>query len=160
MSLLRQNEDYNFYPLEINENIMILRADRTRGTNRSELWGVDINTGTQLWQITMQDAEPIDPPNEMSGLIDNTDFGWTLKLTPSGLVRITFKGEPNQLVLETINPADGSIQSSQTIAIKGVTGDFYSIPNVLGWQGNTAYLNIDSGFYKLDAATGELIHLY
>lgn len=160
MSLLSQNEDYNLYPLMISGDMLILRADRTRGTNRSELWGVDISSGAQTWQITMQDAEPIDPPNEMSGFIDNTDFGWTLSQTSAGMVRMTFKGEPNQLVLETISPTDGSVQSSKTINIKGASGDFYDIPKVLGWQGNTAYLDIDSGFYRLDVSTGELVNLY
>lgn len=160
MSLLSQNEDYNLYPLMIDGDMLILRADRTRGTNRSELWGVDISDGAQSWQITMQDAEPIDPPNEMSGFIDKTDFGWTLIKTSTGLMRMTFKGEPNQLVLETINAADGSVQSSKTINIKGASGDFYDIPKVLGWQGNTAYLDIDSGFYRLDVSTGELVNIY
>lgn len=160
MNLLSQNEDYNLYPLVISGNMLILRADRTRGTNRSELWGVDISSGAQTWQITMQDAEPIDPPNEMSGFIDDTDFGWTLSQTPVGLVRMTFKGEPNQLVLETINAFDGSVQSSQTINIKGASGDFYDIPKVLGWLGNTAYLDIDSSFYRLDVSTGELVNIY
>jgi len=76
------------------------------------------------------------------------------------LVRITFMGEPNQLVLEKISVSDGSIQSSQTIAIKGISGDFYNIPIVLGWKGNIAYLNIDSSLYTLDAFTGELIKFY
>jgi outer membrane protein assembly factor BamB len=160
LSILSQNADYHVYPMEIIDNLMILRADRTRGTSRTELWGIDLNTGVQTWQITLQDSEPIDPPNEMSGFIDDTDFGWTLKETPSGLVLITFKGEPNQLVLETLSPTDGRVITSQTIAIKGVTGDFYSIPSVLGWQGNVAFLNIDSSFYTLDVATGELENIY
>ncbi len=62
----------------------------------------------------MQGASPIDPPNEMSGLIDKTDSGWTWKLIPAGLVVITFQGEPNQLTLETFNPADGTSLGKQT----------------------------------------------
>lgn len=160
MRFLSKNPDYNVYPMEIIDNLMVLRADRTRGTNRTELWGIDLKTGTQNWQVTMQDAEPIDPPNKMAGFIDDNDFGWTLKQTPSGLVRLTFKGQPNQMVLEIISPTEGSIVSSKTIAIKGIMGDFYDIPIVLGWQGNVAYLEIDSGFYKLDVSTGELINIY
>jgi outer membrane protein assembly factor BamB len=160
MTILSQNPDYNVYPLEIIDNLMLLRADRTRGTNRSELWGVDLSTGVQTWQITMQDAEPIDSPNKMSGFIDDTDFGWTVKALSGSLVRLTFKGEPNQLVLDTISLKDGSVQNSQTIAIKSITGDFYSIPIVLGWQGNTAYLCIDNSFYTLDVSTGKLVFIY
>ena len=157
---ISQNADYNVYPLDISKGVLILRADRTRGTSRSELWGVDSSTGQQIWQKTMQDASPIDPPNEMSGFIDDSDFGWTLKLTSQGLARIVFKGEPSLLVLEIIDPKDGNVKTSQTLKIKGTSGDFYDIPLVLGWQKDVAYLIIDTGFYTLDVTSGELIKIY
>jgi outer membrane protein assembly factor BamB len=160
IKILSSNPDYNVYPMEITGNTLIVRADRTRGTERTELWGVDLASGSQTWQITLQGASPIDPPNEMAGLIDKTDYGWTLKLTPSGLALITFKGEPNQLDLEFINTTDGSLQNKQTIPISGVMGDFYDIPVVIGWQGNLAYLNIDGSLNILDVSTEKLKRVY
>ena len=137
-----------------------MRARRTRGTEKFELWGVNAASGESAWQMDMQGASPIDPPNEMSGLVDNNDFGWTWKLAPTGLVVITFRGEPNQLTLETFNPADGTSLGKQTVPLKTISGDFYSIPAVIGWQGNLLYLDIESNIYSLDVSTGHLKIVY
>jgi outer membrane protein assembly factor BamB/ribosomal protein L7/L12 len=160
MKVLMTNPDYELLPLAMAGDKLIVRARRTRGTERFELWGVDAASGNQVWQMVMQDSSPIDPPNEMSGLIDKTDSGWTWKLVPNGLVVINFKGQPNQLVLETFNPADGTSQGQQVNALNKISGDFYSIPTVIGWQGNVVYLSIESNLYSLDVTTGKLKTIY
>jgi hypothetical protein len=156
MKVLLTNPDYELLPLAQAGDTLIVRARRTRGTERFELWGVDAASGSPAWQKIMQGTSPIDPPNEMSGLIDDTDWGWTWHLTPAGLVLITFQGKPNQLVLETFNPADGTSLGKQTIGLPRISGDFYSIPTVIGWQGSIAYLSVESNIYMLDASTGKL----
>jgi outer membrane protein assembly factor BamB len=160
MEVLLTNPDYNLLPLAISGDKMIVRARRTRGTERFELWGLDAASGAQVWQMDLQGADPIDPPDEMSGLIDKTDWGWTWKLIPGGLVVINFKGEPNQLVMQTFNPADGTSQGQQTIALNKISGDFYSIPTVVGWQGSVVYLSVESNLYSLDVTTGKLKTIY
>jgi ribosomal protein L7/L12 len=160
MKVLLTNPDYNLLPLAMAGDKLIVRARRTRGTEKFELWGVEAASGRQAWQMDMQGASPIDPPNEMSGLIDDTDWGWTWKLVPGGLVVIRFEGKPNQLVLETFNPADGTSLGKQTLALKKVSGDFYSIPTVFGWQGNVVYLSLESNIYALDVATAKLKVVY
>ena len=157
---LLTNPDYNLLPLAMVGDKLIVRARRTRGTEKFELWGVNAASGESAWQMDMQGASPIDPPNEMSGLVDNNDFGWTWKLAPTGLVVITFRGEPNQLTLETFNPADGTSLGKQTVPLKTISGDFYSIPAVIGWQGNLLYLDIESNIYSLDVSTGHLKIVY
>jgi outer membrane protein assembly factor BamB/ribosomal protein L7/L12 len=150
------NEDYDFVPLAVTGDTLLVRARRTRGTERFELWGVNTASGKQLWQMDLQGATPIDPPNELSGLVDETDTGWTWRLVPAGLMLIKFQANPNQLVLDTINPTDGTLLSEQTVAMKLVTGDFYSVPTVIGWQDNLVYLSLDSKIYSLDITTGEV----
>jgi outer membrane protein assembly factor BamB len=160
MKVLLTNPDYSLLPLAMAGDKLIVRARRTRGTEKFELWGVDSTSGNQVWQMDMQGASPIDPPDEMSGLIDDTGWGWTWKLVPGGLVVIKFQGKPNQLVLETFNPADGTSQGKQTLALNKVSGDFYSIPTVIGWQGSLVYLSLESNIYALDVATGKLKVMY
>jgi len=160
MKLLLNNPDYELLPLAVAGDKLIVQARRTRGTERFELWGVDASTGTQAWQFTLQGASPIDPPDKMAGLIDDNDYGWTWKLASTGLVLITFQGQPNQMTVETFNPADGSSLGKKTIALSRVSGDFYDIPSVLGWQGDVVYLSLDLGFYSLDVTTGQLKFLY
>jgi len=92
--------------------------------------------------------------------VDKTDWGWTWKLTSAGLSVITFQGEPNQILLETYKVADGTSVASQTLPLKNVTGDFYGIPAVIGWQGDIAYLSLENNIYSLDLNTGKLKRLY
>ncbi len=107
MMQIAPNADYDIYPLALAGDTLLVRARRTRGTEKFELWGIKAATGEPAWKLDLLGAEPIDPPDEMAGLIDNEDAGWTWKLLPAGLVVITFQGEPNQLVVETFDPATG-----------------------------------------------------
>jgi ribosomal protein L7/L12 len=160
MKVLLTNPDYELLPLAMAGDKLIIRARKTRGTETFQLWGVDAASGSQAWVVDLQDASPIDPPNEMAGLIDNTGSGWTWGLATTGMVVATFQAQPNQLVLETFNPATGSSTGKRAIALKNVSGDFYDIPKVLGWQGNLAYVDIDLEIYSLDVATGQLKVIY
>ena len=156
---LLKNADYDLFPLAMSGNTLLVRARRTRGTERYELWGVDATSGTSVWQTVLQNASPIDPPDGMSGLIDNTDTGYTWKMLPAGLMLIKFQGAPNQMVLDTINPTDGSVQGEKIVPLTQVIGDFYSIPSVIGWQDNVVYLEVEAEIYALDVTTGkELFH--
>ena len=154
------NEDYEFLPLTVTGNQLIVRARWTRGTERFELWGLNASSGDRLWQTDLGNAAPIDPPNEMSGLVDDTDTGWTWRLVPEGLMLLKFQAAPNQLVLETLNPADGTNLGEKTVALKKVIGDFYSIPTIIGGQGSVVYMVVDTNIYVIDLATGkvEFVH--
>ena len=160
MKVLMTNPDYELLPLAMAGDKLIVRARRTRGTETFQLWGVDAVSGSQVWQVDMQGSSPIDPPNEMSGLIDNTDFGWTWRLASTGLVVGNFQAQPNQLVLETFNPASGTSLGKKAIPLNNISGDFYDIPTVLSWQGNVAYLSLDLNIYSLDVTTGQLKVIY
>jgi outer membrane protein assembly factor BamB/ribosomal protein L7/L12 len=160
MQVLANNPDYYLLPLAKAGDTLIVRARRTRGTERFELWGLDAVSGSLVWRLDMQGASPIDPPNEMSGLIDDSGAGWTWKLAPAGLELIKFQAKPNQIVMETFNPADGTSQAKQTVALNKVSGDFYSIPTVIGWQGSLAYMSLDGNIYALDGTTGKLKLVY
>jgi hypothetical protein len=160
MKVLLTNPDYELLPLAMAADKLIVRARKTRGTETFQLWGVNAATGSQAWVVDLTGSSPIDPPNQMAGLIDNTGSGWTWKLASTGLVVATFQAQPNQLVLETFNPANGSSTGKQAIALKNVSGDFYDIPTVLGWQGNIAYVSIDLEIYSLDITTGQLKSIY
>jgi LSD1 subclass zinc finger protein len=152
-----QDESYDFVPLAITGDTLLVRAHRSRGTERFELWGVNTSTDKQMWQMVFEGASPIDPPNEMIGLVDDTESAWTWKLFPTGLTLIKFQAAPNQLVLDTINPTDGTVLNEQKISLSAVSGDFYSVPVVIGWQGTIVYLNVDGVIYVVDISTGKVL---
>jgi outer membrane protein assembly factor BamB len=159
MKTLLNNEDYEFLPLVVEGDRLYVRARRTRGTERFELWGVDLVKGEQAWQLELGKARPVDPPNEMSGIVDQADYGWTWRSRPGGLLWLEFQAEPNQIVLKNI-ASDGSASGEQTITLKLGDTDYYTIPDIIGWQGQIVYFVLDAGIYALDTSTGELLFHY
>ena len=153
-------ENYDLVPLLEREGVLVVRAKRTLGSTRFELWGMDADSGEMLWQKEMPNSEPIDPPDEMSGLIDDTDWGFTWHVKDDGMWLVTFQGEPGKVVLEGIDISNGSIIKNQTLKIKGVGDEFYSIPSVIEWKGDLGYFNIDSSLYFLDLVEPTLDLIY
>jgi len=158
--ILIENEDYEFLPLGTAGDTLVVRARRTRGTERFEIWGLNPSTGGTLWQIDLQGASPIDPPDEMAGLVDDTDPGFTWRLTPAGLILVKFQANPSQLVLDTIDPLNGLLVNEQVTPLKMVSNEDYSIPKVIGWQEQVVYLNLDSNILALDISSGEVLFNY
>ncbi len=160
MKALASDADYELLPLAVSADTLLVRARRTRGTEKFELRGLKAASGELAWKIDMQNAEPIDPPNEMVGLVDKTDWGWTWRLTNAGLTVIHFQGEPNQLTYETYSLVNGASLGSQTLPLKNVSGDFYTIPKVIGVRGSVLFLHIDQGIYSLSLTEAKIKFIY
>ncbi|MBI4733203.1 MAG: PQQ-binding-like beta-propeller repeat protein [Chloroflexi bacterium] len=157
LDTLLADEDYEFVPLAVSGETLIVRLRRTRGSERFELRGLDAASGEMLWQMDLGDAAPIDPPDELVGLVDEGEPGWTWRLLAGQLVLIHFQAAPNQLVIQTLDPADGTLVSEMTVALKGISGDFYSAPEVIGWEGDLVFINIDAKIYCVNVTTGEVV---
>jgi outer membrane protein assembly factor BamB/ribosomal protein L7/L12 len=153
-------EDYEPVPLALEGGLLLVRARRTLGSERFELWGVEAASGERLWQIDLQSAGPIDPPDEMSGLIDSEDIGWTWRVRGNELLLIEFGAEPNRMTLRRYSLQDGSPLGESVIPLKKVVGDFYSIPTVIGWSGDLLYLDVDASVLAVDVARGEILFEY
>jgi outer membrane protein assembly factor BamB len=160
LKLLFEDDSYEMVPLALSGDTLLVLARRTKGSQRFELWGLDSASGERTWQLVPENASPVDPPYEMSGLVDKGESGWTWQLTPAGFLLIEFQAEPNQLVLTTYNPADGSNLGEKIVPMKDVTGDFYSVPVVIGWHASEMYFILDSQVYALDVETGQLVMKY
>jgi outer membrane protein assembly factor BamB len=155
---LISNPDYDFVPLAIQDNVLIVRAKRTRGTTRFELWAVDAASGQSLWQLPFpNDTEPLDEPDRMSGLIDSTSSGFTAHLTSRGLVVMVASADPHQLLLKTLNPQSGASTALKAIPVNA-TGDFYSVPDVIGWTDTSAWIVLDGNLYVVDLVNGTITY--
>lgn len=154
---LLADEDYEFVPLAVNNGTLLVRARRTRGSERFELRGLDSASGGMLWQMDLGDAKPIDSPDGLVGLVDEGEPGWTWRLLAGQLVLIHFQAAPNQLLIQTLDSADGTLVNEITVALKGISGDFYSAPEVIGWEGDLVFINIDAKIYCVNVTTGEVV---
>ncbi len=157
---LLSNDDYEFMPLAVSGDTLVARARRTRGTERFELWGVDAGTGSKKWSLELENTKPLDPPNELVGLVDEDESGWAWRLTPTGLLLLDFQAVPNQLVLNTINPADGSKTSEIAVPLEDDGSEFYSVPTVIGWWNQVVYFILDTQVYAVDTTSGEVLMVY
>jgi outer membrane protein assembly factor BamB len=155
--ILLEDPDYELVPLKLFGENLLVRARRTRGSERFELWGLNAGTGTRLWKIVLEKSSPIDPPNEMIGLIDSGEQGWSWHALDDDFLLLGFKAEPNQLVIAKVNTADGNRSNELTIPLKGVSGDFYSVPEIIGWREGLLYLSLDSDLYILDTSSGKIL---
>ena len=166
LKLLFEDDSYEMAPLTLSGDALLVLARRTKGSQRFELWGLEpappsgTMSGKRIWQLVPENASPVDPPYEMSGLVDKDEAGWTWQLTPASLLLIRFEAEPNQLALTTYDPAEGSSLGERTVPMKEVIGDFYSVPAVIGWHANEIYFVLDGKLYALDVVTGQLVMKY
>lgn len=156
LQVLLQDEDFELIPLAVSGETLLVRARRTRGSERFELRGVDRFSGETLWQMDLGEAEPIDPPDEMIGLVDEGDEGWTWRVMGGDLQLLTFHAKPHQLSVQNIDLEDGMPSGEMSIPLKGVSGDFYSVPSVISWQGEWLYLELDAKIYRLNITSGEV----
>jgi hypothetical protein len=152
--------DYELIPLHLTGDNLLVRARRRRGSERFELWGINIASGDRLWQMILKNSSPLDPPDEYQSLLDIDAHAWTWHVTQDGVMVLDFQAEPNQLVIQTIKMADGSSIAEKIIPFKIVSGDFYSAPEIIGLQGNLIYFTMEVKLYVLDVSTGEIIMLY
>jgi len=160
LKLLLQDDAYEMAPLALSGDSLLTLARRAKGSERFELWGVDSASGKRTWQLIPENARPIDPPHEMSGLVDKDESGWTWQLTPTGLRLIEFQADPNQLALTTYNPADGSKLGEETVPIKDVSGEFYSVPVIVGWHAGELYFVLEGQVYVLDVDSMQWVMKY
>jgi outer membrane protein assembly factor BamB/DNA-directed RNA polymerase subunit RPC12/RpoP len=160
VQLLVNDPDYEMLPLMLSGKNLVVRARRTLGSERFELWGLDATDGTRLWQMNLKGSAPLDPPNELGGMIDSTDSGWTWHSTEAGLLLLTFQAEPNQMTLQTINSADGTVQAENTVELKEPSSDFYIVPELIGWRGNWLYFSLETDLYVLDISTRKVSMQY
>jgi hypothetical protein len=92
----------------------------------------------------------------MAGLIDDGDSAWTAHLTPAGLAVVRAMAQPHQLTVEMLNPRTGASGGPVAIPLSGINGDFYSVPEVLGWNRDQLWLILDGRMYVVNPEKGNL----
>src|SRR5690606_15246858 len=71
--LLTNSADYEMRPLTIQNNVLLVLAQRTRGSARQELWGLDATNGVLRWQY-VPTADTFLEPEEYNS-VSSSDGG-------------------------------------------------------------------------------------
>jgi DNA-directed RNA polymerase subunit RPC12/RpoP len=137
--------DYDLIPLAVVDNLLIVRATRSRGTPRSELWGLDLVSGEQRWQYVLQAQRWFKEAG--------SEPAWDWRLTPHGLVVLQLFSDPDQLVVEKLESQTGVSSGQNTIPLEDnfLTG--------IAWNDAAAWLAIRK-IYALDLATSSLSYTW
>jgi outer membrane protein assembly factor BamB len=155
LQVLDENSDFSLIPLLVEGQRLLVRAKRTSGTTRFELWGYDLSAGKNLWKRSMLKGEPLDPPDEMVGLITNDESAWTYRLTSSGLWLIAFQANPDQVNLAQVNLDTGELADQKSVAL-GIDSsmDFIDIPERVENAGDQAWFVLENRIYAIDPEAG------
>ncbi len=156
---LENTSDYSLVPLLASGQDLIVRATRTQGSTRYELWGYDLISGKNLWKRPLLNSSPIDPPDALVGLIDTDSSGWTYQMTPGGLWLITFQTQPNQVTLAQMALDTGELSNQQILPLGlDATTDSYEVPTRVPSPGLAAWFAFEDRIYALDLTSGKFVY--
>jgi outer membrane protein assembly factor BamB len=143
--ILAHTPDYELIPLGMADDLLIVRAIRSRGTSRSELWGLDLASGEPRWQYVLQAQRWFKETG--------SEPAWDWRLSPHGLVVLQLFSDPDQLVVEKLNPQTGVSSGQNTIPL----GDDFLTGIV--WTDEAAWLALRK-IYAVDLATSSLSYTW
>jgi outer membrane protein assembly factor BamB len=144
---LLQDESYQIRPLTTRGGKLVVQAKRTLGSQRYELWTIDLQTGKKLWQ-TIPNGSPLELN---SAEIIGSQNKFAAFPTPAGLTILQAFEKPQRLVFETFNLESGKSNGQMTYAVPEQT--IFSI-TLIGWHKNYIYLEQD-GISIFDTNTGQ-----
>lgn len=133
--------DYDWQPLAEHEGLLVGQAQRTRGTRRYELWGVDLE-GTRVWRYGMETDSPLD--------VGSGGADWLYHLVPGGILLVQVLDDPARVTAVMLDPQTGEVLHESTVEIGHTSLDGAS------HHGKHIYLTLDGDLYSVDLETTEI----
>lgn len=144
--ILMDDPNYELAPVAESGGVLIVLAERTRGSTRYELWGVAVGTSERRWQRLFEGEEPLEEPGAWAG----SALSW--HLTPRGLMVLHMQQEPRRFVLETIDPQTGATSGQAQIDLADDTWPW----EAAAWTNDYLWVTTIK-LYALDLGSGELL---
>jgi outer membrane protein assembly factor BamB len=144
---LFSDEDHNLIPLAAQGDRLVALAERTRGTRRYALWGVDSANGSKRWQFDPQAEELYD---EGSSVVHD-DGLWSAGVTPGQVVVLEAFADPSFVSFTALNLADGAQVSVNQFTFDDASASFWI--EVLGWGRDRVYLEMGGHLRVMDFMT-------
>jgi outer membrane protein assembly factor BamB len=142
---LAPSPDYKLIPLAVSDDLLVMRAIRTRGTERSELWALDPAAGQPRWQYVLQAPRWYKEPGSQPA--------WDWHISAAGLSVLQIFNDPDQMTIETLNPQTGVSAGQKTIPLD----DNYFTDIV--WTHDAAWVALRN-IQKVDLRTGTLSYTW
>lgn len=154
---LTNSADYELRPLAVQSNVLLILAERTRGTTRQELWGLNAANGALLWQYVPTADTYLEPEHYSS--VTSSGGGWMVlwpQQTAQADAILVFQifSEPDEVVLERLNVTEGTTSAVDTIDLGEISGSTFFTD--LGEYRGIQWLLIERKMYALSLETGLL----
>jgi outer membrane protein assembly factor BamB len=133
-------EGFETRALDARDGVLLLRVSRQRGTARDELWAMEAERGTVLWQTPL-------------GATGGPAPRWTARATPAGVELLLALERPSRLAYELLDPRTGRSLASVTGEVEAATWEG------VAWTDDAAWLTIASP-YRVDLRAGTLARVW
>jgi PQQ-like domain len=140
---LIEEKEYNLRPLALRDDTLIVLATPTWDSQRQALWGLDAASGERRWQ------QPLQAHSLRQG---SSSGDWDWQLTSKGLVLVQVLRDEAHLIVETLNPRNGTSSARQETELTDLHMPSLYQPM---WTEDMVYLKLDSHIYAVDLATGK-----
>jgi outer membrane protein assembly factor BamB len=154
---LSEGGDYELVPLAYEQNVLILRTKRTRGTAQFGLRGFDPVAGSILWDHPIENSEPVDPPDAAFGYVDEDTSIWAWRFFGDRVQLYDFKSNPSQILFDSLDPKDGSSAGTQALALD-ISQDSYFGPKILAWENSVIWLVADTKLMAIDLSARKVLY--
>lgn len=138
---LAKEIDYALTPIVGRKNILIAFTEKTRGTKKSELWGINHRTGMVSWRYPLRSVNLYNPHTKKGNVY--------YVMHKNGLLMIQYLKESGQMLIEKLNPMNGNLTKK---VVKDVNGDQW---NDIVVTKHKAYFSMNE-LYELDLKTAEI----
>lgn len=155
------DEEYAFVPLTVAGDRLLVRATRERGTERFEIWAVDVAGGDGAdWTFDLGKNEPLDPPDANQSIVHDNQSVWTWRIMSDDLVLVHFwcaeDDTSHAIRLETLDMQTGKSQGVREIPLK-LSTPILSAPAFTLWRGDILWMSMEGTLMGLDVAAGEIV---
>ena len=154
-TLFLQNEDYEFTPLSEQGDQLIVLARRTRGTEKFEIWPVNLQTREVGQTIAMGVGKLYDTNYETISKTD--EFVWTWQVYNDVFYIVKFMVSPSQVSIDSYNLKTWAKTATQTLPLSKIGQDSYGLRSVIGWQRRYLFTLLETESYALDIEKGKWI---
>jgi hypothetical protein len=131
--------DYDVLLIAEQGDTILARARRTRGSTRYELWGIG-PSGERAWRHVLE-----------AGTLYGVDAGiedWGFSFGEDGLVIAQVLGDPDRLLVETLDMEDGQVTHSSSVEVQ-----HDSLSGIV-WNGQYGFFTVWGDVYAVDLESG------
>jgi LSD1 subclass zinc finger protein len=152
---LADGGDYELVPVAYEQETLIVRTKRMRGTTQFGLRGVDPATGDTIWEYDIENGEPMDPPDAAFPHVDEDRSIWSWRIVDGRIRLFVFQADPNQITFDTLNSKDGTSSGTQTLALD-MSYDSYFGPYAYYWKEPVLWVVADSKIIAVDIVAAKV----